>query len=252
MAILLYPNGVTEEYKPAGHTFTDEELLHFKFNKALIRSFRLYEVPNTWCIWGERLPQNIREDEANPIGSIIVDQQCWAPILFVHDSEMNPDWRLTDDIIVSGYPVWKNDLSIFFDEVAKEVLEEREALRRNNPNPPSQMVLDEMGVSDDKRVIYKFVLDRQKEEFFIEKNLDEFAQKVHSFLKFSYKDGEIFAIYADKNIIIVTDDEDVKPFIDKMIAYFESKENYEACSVIRKTYQKWAKYKKENSGKKKK
>lgn len=252
MAILLYPNGVTEEYKPNGHTFTDDELLHFKFDKALIRSFRLYEVPNTWCIWGERQPQYIREAEANQIGSIIVDQPCWAPILFVHDSEINPDWRLTDDIIVSGYPLWKNDLGQFFDEVAKGILEEREEIRKNSPNPPSLMVLEEVGVSDDKRVIYKFVMEKQTEEFFTEKNLNEFAQKVHNFLKFSYKDGEIFAIYADPNIIIVTDDKEVKPFIDKMIAYFESKENYEACSVIRNTYNKWAKYKKEQAQKKKK
>jgi len=252
MAILLYANGISEEYKPNDHTFTDEELLKFSFDKEKIRSFRLYEVPNTWCIWGERHPKDIREDEANHEGSVIVDQPCWAPILFVHDSEINPDWRLTDEIIISGYPQWKNDLAMFFDEVAKEILEQREEMRKSSSEPPAIMVLEEAGVSEDKRVIYNFDLDKQTDEFFIEKNLHEFARKVHNFLKFSYKNGDVFAIYADKNIIVVTKDNDVKPFIDKILAFFESKENYEACSVIRNTYHKWHTWKKEQSENKKK
>jgi len=39
------------------------------------------------------------------------------------------------------------------------------------------------------------------------------------------------------------EDSQVKPFIEKIIAYFQSKENYEACSVIRNVYEKWIAFK---------
>jgi hypothetical protein len=245
MAILLYANGITEEYKPEGHTFSDEELIKIQFGKAKIRSFRLYEVPNTWCIWGERQPENTREDEFDKIGTEIVDQPCYAPVLFIHDSEINPDWRLTDDVILTGYDGFKKELLQFFDDVAQEILKERE--QQNSNSPLKFMNLEQVGISADKRVIFKFNLDKQLEEFFIHENLLEFARKVHNFLKFSYRNGDTFAIFADKNIIIIMDDDQVQSFIEKIVALFESRENYEACSVIRNTYQKWMTWKKENS-----
>jgi hypothetical protein len=109
-----------------------------------------------------------------------------------------------------------------------------------------------VGISKDKRVIWKFDLDKQTQEFFIENNLMEFANKVHDFLKFSYKDGEVFAIQADKNIIIVMDDHQVKPFMDKLIALFKNMERYEACSVLRNTYDTWKKFKTKIAKEKKK
>ncbi len=51
-------------------------------------------------------------------------------------------------------------------------------------------------------------------------------------------------LYGDKNIVIVAEDNKVKPFIDRILAYYNNKENYEASSVVRNTYEKWANYKK--------
>jgi len=206
-------------------------------------SERACKVPNTWCVWGQREPVNKSPDEFNQVGTDILDQPCYSPVLFIHDTEINPGWMLTDDVILSGYGDFHNELTNFFNEVAKGILEERERIRQETGEPPNLLVMEQKGISEDKRIIFQFDMDKQVEEFFSEPNLSEFAKKVHNFLKFSYKDGDIFAIYADKNIIMVMSDNQVKPFIEKIIAYFQHHENYEACSIIRNTYERWVKYK---------
>ena len=99
MAVLLYANGLTEEHKPKELTFTDEELLTIFPDFEKTRTFRLYEIPNCWCIWGENDPVGKREDEFNKIGTDILEQICYSPVLFLHDSEINPEWKLTDAMI---------------------------------------------------------------------------------------------------------------------------------------------------------
>ena len=246
MAVLLYANGYTEEYRPAKHTFTDEELLKIFDDFPSLRSYRLYEVPNVWCVWGERDPINQKPDEFNNVGTDLLEQQCYSAVLCIHDTEIDPNWRLTDEIILMGYNDFRVEIMKYFDDVAANILKEREQQRQAQGSPQKLMILEQTGVTEDKRIIFKFDLNKQVEEFFIHENLLEFARKVHSHLKFSYRDGETFAIYADKNIVIVTEDEQVKPFIEKIVALFESRENYEACSVIRNTYERWVKWKKEH------
>jgi len=243
MAILLYANGLSEEFKAAEFTFTDQEIYHIFEGFDKIRSFRLPEVPNTWCVWGERVPKNKMPDELNQVGSDIIEQPCYSPVLFIHDTEINPAWSLTDDVILTGYDEFRKDLNDFFNEIAQGILEEREQMRIQTGQPPNLIVMEHKGISEDKRIIFQFDMDKQVEEFFSEPSLSEFSKKVLNFLKFSYKDGDIFAIYADKNIIMVMADHQVKPFVEKIIAYFQHHENYEACSVIRNTYDRWIKFK---------
>jgi hypothetical protein len=243
MAVFLYPNGLTEEFKPQQHTFTDKELYEFFNGFDKIRSFRLYEVPATWCVWGERNPINSVPDEFNQVGTDILDQPCYSPVLFIHDTEIDPAWRMTDEIIVSGYEEFKNDLSIFFNEIAKIILEEREEKRTVSGQPQNLMVLEQSAVSADKRIIFRFDIDKQIAEFFSEPNLNEFGVKVLDYLRDTSKIGDIFSIYADKNIIIIVDDAQVEPFIEKIVAYFQHQEKYEACSDIRLAYTKWVEYK---------
>jgi len=246
MAVLLYANGLTEETRPKKHTFTDKELLDIFGDYPKMRSFRLYEVPNTWCLWGEYDPQDSQEDEFNKLGTDILEQPCYSPILFVHDTEIDPNLRLTDEMIIMGYEDFRVELLHFFDAIAKDILKERERERQSSGSPQKLMILEQDGVSPDKRIIFRFDIDKQVEEFFIRENLIEFAQKVHKYLKFFHKNRNRFWIYADKNIIIRMEVDQVKPFIEKIIALFESEENYEACSVIRNAYEKWVQWKKEN------
>lgn len=250
MAILLYPNGLTEEFKSKEFTFTDEELIIIFGDFDKTRTFRLYEVPNTWCVWGENEPIDKVPDEFNKIGSDILDQPCYSPILFLHDTEIDPAWDLTDRMIMFGYDDFKLQMLQFFDDVAADIMEERRIAReQEGVNPQTPIVMEQVGISEDKRIIFKFDIDNQPQEFFAEENLLEFAKKAHNFLKFKYRDGDIFAVYADKNIIMVSEDNKVKPLIEKLIAFFKSQENYEACSVLRNTFERWEKYKLDSQNK---
>jgi hypothetical protein len=251
MAILLYANGLTEEYRPKEFTFTDEELLKIFPDFDKTRTFRLYEIPNCWCVWGENEPTDKRGDEFNKIGTDILEQICYSAVLFLHDSEIDPEWKLTDSMIFTGYEDFRLEMLKFFDDIAVSIMEEREKIRQQHGyDPRNGITIDQIGISEDKRIIFKFDLDKQTPEFFKEDNLLEFAQRVHDFLKFKYQDGHIFAILADKNTIMVMDDEQVGAFIEKLIAFFRNFEKYEACSVLRNTYEKWSKFKSENSVKK--
>jgi hypothetical protein len=244
MAILLYNNGITEEYRSGEHTFTDNEILSVLRGFANIRSHRLPDIPNTWCVWGQRNPINRKEDEFSYLGSEVLEQPCYSPILFIHDTEMDPSWGLTDEIIIQGYDDFRDDISHFLNDIAKDIIDERKRIREENGEDEKTPVIEPFGVSKDKRVIYKFDIDKQPKDFFLNKNLAIFADKVHKFLKFSYKDGDTFAIYADKQMIFVLEDDKVQHFVSRMVAFFESQENYEACSILRNTYDKWNKFKK--------
>jgi len=241
MAILLYNNAITEEYVPVKYTFTDTEILAVFKGFAFIRSYRLADIPNTWCVWGQRNPINRKEDEYSYLGSEVLEQPCYSPILFIHDTEMDPKWRLTEEIILQGYNDFKEDMHSFLNDISRDLLEEKKKQREERGE--TAPYIEPVGVSKDKRVIYLFDIDKQQPEFFMTENLSAFADNVHKFLKFSYKDGNTFAIFANNQTIFVIEDEKVKPFIEKIIAFFESQENYEACSVIRNTYEKWVKYK---------
>lgn len=245
MAILLYANGITEEHKPENYTFLDDQLINIFPDFEKIRTYRLAEVSNTWCLWGEHDPVDKVSDEFNKIGSDIIEYPCYSPILFVHDTEIDTNWKLTDSIILNGYEQFKRDLLIFFDEIAADIIEERDQNRKKNGGGGKLIRIDQIAVSEDKRIIFNFDLDKQPKEFFNDSNFGEFANRVLDFLKFSYKDGETFALHADKHIIIIIKDNQVKPFIDRILAFFGKKENYEACSLLRSIFERWNKYKDE-------
>jgi len=247
MSIILYANGLTEEFRPKENTFLDEELLGIFPDFDKIRSFRLLEIPNVWCLWGENNPIDKLKDEFSKLGSDILEQSCYSPILFIHDTEINYNWNLIDITIFFGYNDFRMEMLKFFENIASDILNERERIFEDSGKKLKQIILEQTGVSKDKRIIFKFDIEKQIHEFFMEENLMEFAKKVHDFLKSDYRNGDIFVIYADKNIIIVLDDDHVESFIKKIIDFFESKENYEVCSVLRNTYKKWVKYKKENT-----
>lgn len=245
MSLLLYTNGLTEEHRAKELIFTDEELLTIFPDFDKTRTYRLSDIPNCWCVWGENEPIDKRDDEFNKIGTDILEQLCYSPILFLHDSEINPEWKLTDNMIFTGYEEFKVEMLKFFNEIAEEIMEEREKIRQEEGyNPGKGLDIDQVGISEDKRIIFKFNMEKQSEEFFRSDNLLEFAQRVHDFLKINYSDDDIFTILADKNTIMVMDDNQVEPFIEKLISFFRNEEKYEACSVLRDIYKKWSEYKK--------
>jgi len=127
MAVILYPSGVTETYTATGLVFTDDEILNIFKDYNHIRTMRLYEVPNTWCIWGD----NGNEDDGNfnKLGSDIVQQNIFSEIMCVHDTELDPSWMLTDDVILKNYEDFRIELLQFFDDIAENVIKETERAR---------------------------------------------------------------------------------------------------------------------------
>jgi hypothetical protein len=247
MAILLYGNGLTEELLPTGLTFTDEELIELFKEFERTRTLRLDDIPNMWCIWGEN--DKPHPDDYNKFGSDILETHCYSHILFLHDTEVDPSWNLTEQIIYHDYNEFKRELLKFFDEVALETMEEIDKFREEHGNP-ELIALEQAGVSLDKRIIFKFNPDKQPPDFFKKANFLSFAQKSYAFLKKNYKNGEVFAIFADRKMIIILDDDKVKPYIDHLTKAFEQKEEYIICSEILKIYKKWETFKAKKKTKK--
>jgi len=242
MSVLLYQSGVTENLLPKELTFIDNEILTIFKDFHHIRTSRLYEVPNAWCVWGENL-KNIDSD-FNKLGSDIVQDNIFSPIMFIHDTEINLSWMLTDDIILNGYNKFKEDLIRFFDDIAENVIKEGERLRMQQGISNNLLFLTTLGPSDDKRVIFEFNPHKQREEFWNVKTFSDFGLRVFNFLMKFYKDGDNFAIFADKKSIILVADENVEFLISKILADFERLEKYEMCADLNKIFKKWRKYKK--------
>lgn len=253
MSITLYANGITEESAPANLAYTDDELIKLYEGFEIIRSYRLSEIPNSWCLWGERIPPDKMSDEYNQFASEIVDADIYSPITIIHDSEINPSWGLTDPVIHYNYPDFRDITYRFFEEIAKIMMEENV---QNNKGEDGQVknshliVIEQVGVHD-KKVIYRFDLNKQTEEFLIPSNFESFANKIYDFLVESYDDGDIFVIYADKNIIVQVDDHQVKSVVKKIISVLQGREEYEKCSILKGILNRWLKYKKDKKAEEK-
>mgnify|MGYP002681925114 CR=1 FL=1 len=127
MAIILYSNGLTEEILPQGLTFSDEDILGFFKTFNNIQTKRLDEVPNTWCVWGEL--KNPAEDDYNKLASEVIQEHCYSQIFFLHDTEVDPSWNLTDAVIYDNYLIFKKKILKFLDEIAIETIREIEQIR---------------------------------------------------------------------------------------------------------------------------
>lgn len=249
MAILLYGNGLTEELIPNNLTFSDEEILEIFSDYSSIETKRLEEIPNTWCVWGVN-PDN-KEEDYNKLGSDVIQEHCYSHLAILHDTEVDPSWNLTDSVIYDGYAQFKMKILLFLDEIAREAIKDIEKMREENGNKGRTLMLDQIAISTDKRVIFKLDLNKQIPGFFDKDNFTEFAIKCESFISESYKDGDIFPVFADKKMIIVLEDPQVKTFIDSLIKIFQDTEEFEKCSKIRNIYNQWVDYKEKKNKPKK-
>jgi len=240
MAVILYPSGVTETFEPEAHTFSDKELLKIFEDYKNIRTARLYEVTNTWCVWGE----NEEPDDSNysKLGSDILAEDVFCHVLFIHDTELDPAWMLTDTMILKGYEQFKEELLQFFDAVAENVIRETQQMRQQSGQPNNLILLNTIGPTEDKRVMFEFDPHGQSEEFWKPENFLEFSRRVVGYLNKNYKDQESFVIFADKKSIIVVADESVEFILNKVIEVFEKRENYERCAELNKVMESWKAY----------
>jgi hypothetical protein len=246
--IILYSNGLTEELSPINLTFTDDEILNLLNGFDSIKSKRLSEIPNTWCLWGEYDEPN--SEDYNQLGSDVLEYHCYSPVLFMHDTEVDPSWNLADSIIQFGYSEFKGFLISFLDEIAIETLDTIRKTREEKGTPPL-IAIEQIGISTDKRIIFSFDPNKQPPEFFDKVTFWDFAQRSYKFLKTNYKEGDYFSIFADKKMIMVLYDHNVIHYIDKLISIFQEKEDYIACSELKKIQKSWTEYKDKNPSPKK-
>jgi hypothetical protein len=238
--LCLYNNGLTEELSPLKLFFSDQEILEFFKGFNNIQTKRLIEIPNTWCVWGEL--KNPDEEDYNKLASEIIQEHCYSKLFLLHDTEVDPSWNLTDSLIYDNYNIFKRKILEFIDIVAAETIREM-GETRNTSEKPKSIVLDPVGISDDKRVIFKFNPDKQQPDFFHISQFNEFANKSFNFLDKFYKNGDNLPIYADKKMIVILDDFQVKQYIDFLIDFFKEQEDYLKCARINGIYQSWIEYK---------
>lgn len=250
MGILLFPSGITELCEPKEHVFTDEEILNIFKKYKHIKSRRLVEVPNTWCVWG----QNTKNDESNfnKIGSDVIKENLFCEILFIHDSQINPEWSLTDDIIYKGYEEFKEQILLYFDSIAENVIKENEKLRQQQGKDTNLIFLNTIGPTADKRVLFEFDPKQQRQEFYNNDYFVNFANKMIEFFSDKdYQETDMFYIFYDKKTVIFVKDENVDYLMQQLIEFFEKNENYENCKLLKLVLEKW-KNKKEKKNKKRK
>jgi hypothetical protein len=250
MALILYSNGVNEEYRPQHLVFTEDELLHLFSDFAEIKTFRLTTILNTWCIYGNN--PNIIQDpmEFNRIASEIIKQKVYSHILFVHDSELNIDWKVTDNILYKSYNEFFQELLKEIEDTANDIMQELQ-MQEGNENTASYLPqLMSLGTTEDKRIMFSFNPNDQTKEFFDHDEFYVFVKKVYDYITKNKQVKEPFTIYEDKKAIIIVETINIKDFLNSMLEKFKSKEDYEMCTNITKIMKQWSPLKKSRSIKK--
>lgn len=241
MALVIYSNGIVEEMLPVNDTFTDDELTQSFSNYPEIKTHRLPEVPNCWCIWGY-IPDPPAQ-EFSKLASEIVDQDVFSHILFVHDSEMNRNWQVTDDIIYRPYTDFMAQMGTFINEMMQHIeTENRQEIEASEGNT-NLIFLTTLGHTQDKRVLFAFNPGVQNDDFY-DVSWSNFAVKIYEYLEENFdkepvEENKPFVIFSDTKTIVIVEDVHVNEVIEKMIRFYQGKENYEACSRISEIRDTW-------------
>jgi hypothetical protein len=234
MAMLLYNTGIIEEVKPKNLVFSEEEIIDLFVEYSKLRSARVLEMANVWCVWGEAEKED--EVEYNRIASEVNEEHVYSSALFIHDTEINPDWNLTDKIILKDYKVFFENIKVYLDKIAEEILSAADP----SGNKAEEMILTTLGYNDDKKILFGFDPLNQPKNFYNNISFFNFANQINEYLNKNSKNlKKPFVIYSDKKMIIEVEDSKVYNLLDEMINLFKSKENYEVCSALTNVKNNW-------------
>jgi hypothetical protein len=229
--MLLYSNGITENYNAKCYMFTEKELVFLFSEYKVIKTKRLITVLNTWCIWGEN--EIFDPMDLNRISSDILEEAVYSHCLFVHDSELNPDWKVTDNILYRNYQEALADMRKLIDSAATDIINEYKNYEEGNEDAKKLLpVLETLGPTKDKRILFSFKPNDQYTEFYENEEFNLFSKKVYDYIHSHTQDEEPFTIYADKKAIIIVNTLDVPAFIDKILEKFKKSEQYEICKEL--------------------
>lgn len=236
MGLLLYTNGISESYKPKQLVFTEEELITLFSEFDVIKTFRVLDVLNTWAIYGE--PKIQDQTEFNRIGSESIGEQVFSHILFVHDSELNPDWKVTDQVLYNGYDEFEYQIQRLIAETADSIMNHLKNIDEDTSYLPQ---LETLGTTEDKRILFGFKPEDQNPEFYENEEFIRFSQNIYDFISTHKQLKEPFTIYADKKAIIIVEKDDVPKLLNTISKKFETNEEYEVCENINNILQQWNK-----------
>jgi hypothetical protein len=244
MAILLYPNGLIETIKPKDLVFSEAEIVDLFNEYELIKTCRLIPILNTWCVYGSN-----KDDtglDYNQIASSLTREDIYFHALFIHDSEIDPDWKITD-MLYDGYDKFEATIRKIINDIANDIVD-----RMNEETPELQDTkalpqLITLGTSKDKKIIFGFDLKDQHPDFTDGDKYYEFAKNVYKYISSHKQNKEPFVIYSDKASVVVVEPDKVDEFLTSIRESFMYKEEYETCKNITSIMQEW---KDRNSSKK--
>lgn len=238
MAILLYNNGIIEDYNSDDLVFSEEELVFLFAEFKSIKTTRLLTVLNTWCIYGE--PYIKDPIEYHKIASVIAKENIFSHVLFVHDSELNPAWNSSESILYKSYDEFDIDIRNEINNVSLDIAAQIAAL---NDMEETEIILPQMtqlGITPDKKIMLGFNPNDQEEGFFDREEFLKFSKNVYEFISQSHQTEPPYKIYEDKKAVIVVEKPDIKKFLNIMLEKFKNVEEYEICTNITNIINDWA------------
>jgi len=241
MGVCVYSNGISEDYRPSNLVFTEQELVSIFAEYNYIKTIRVENLINTWCIFGEG---NNDPTEFNQIVSDIVGESIFSHALFIHDSEINPKWNATDNILYKSYEEFIIMMKRVIENTAMNILNEINNTEEYINKVDHLPILVTIGTTEDKRILFGYNPDDQTEEFYNHEEFYKFSQKVYNYIIENKQKKEPFTIYADKKAIIIIETEKIQKFLDTLLEKFKNKEDYEICTHITEIMQHWARVKK--------
>lgn len=244
MGVVVYSNGITEDYKPGKLVFTEEELVTLFTEFPDIKTVRIPVILNTWCIFGAGLNDPM---EFNRIVSDIVKEGVFSHALFVHDSEINPQWNATDTVLYKGYSEFIGTMKRTIDEVAGNIVNEFVATAEYEDKVDHLPQLETLGATPDKRILFLYNPDEQTKSFYTNDEFSKFSQKVYDYIIANRQIKEPFTLYADKKAVIIVQHGKVETFLSSILEDFKKREEYEICTNITKMMDEWTTINQDNS-----
>jgi len=244
MALIIYSNGIVEEMVPVEEAFTHRDLVKSFDDYTSLETHRLIEVPNTWCLWGEI--NSPPENEFNKIGTEIIKEELYSHLILLHDSEINREWNLTDEILQKSYKEWMDELALFTNTLIEQISRARQA-QMSDREKTSMIFLTTMGHTVDKRVLFAFDPTIQAEDFYISGAFDTFGTKIYEYLEANFyiepiEESKPFVIFADGKTIVIVENEHMETFIEHLLNVYQKREDYEICSKITEIKKIWDGY----------
>lgn len=241
MAIMLYQSQLTSEKTPENNKyFTKNELKEFFKEYEKLNSLRLDEN-NIWCLYGSKTIYNTIE--YNSIASDLCGVDVYSPLLIIHDSEINPEWKmshLTNETYSDFYDNVMNDIIAISQELLKTIKENEMAENGEDTLPYLETVGET--TEEPKRVFFYFDPDKQSENFYKSNNLNILCEKAYDYISVSEnKYREPFIMYEDVKAIVSIPKDKIIKFADIIINYFLKEEEYEKCDVLKNLKINWEK-----------